>query len=113
MNDERAAVNASKNCGGKPAQLNDACIYMCYEIACESVAFAAKKTGARSRAPEKPIEPSLKLGVCSQLLLLSTTPMTASPFPTCGHVGNGTRFGAIRGFKKSSPDRSRRRFIRK
>src|SRR2546422_385796 len=43
-------------------------------------------------------------------LLLSTTPMTASPFPTCEHVGNGTRFGTIRDFRKSSPGRSRKQF---
>src|ERR1700730_2751439 len=38
--------------------------------------------------------------------------MTALPFPTCELVGNGTRFGTIRGFKRSWPVQSRRRSIK-
>src|SRR6266699_6426313 len=41
----------------------------------------------------------------AQCLYAWTTPMTASLFPICGHVGNGTRFRTIRGFKKSWPVR--------
>src|SRR5205807_6624711 len=54
---------------------------------------------------------ALELSVCSQLLLLLITPMTASRFRICGHAGNGTRCAMIRGFKESSPVRSRRRSI--
>jgi len=46
-------------------------------------------------------KPSLKLSVCSQLLLLSTTPMTASPLSDLRTRWNGTRFETIRAFKKS------------
>ncbi len=38
-------------------------------------------------------------------------PTKALRSPICGNVGNGTRFGTIRGFKKSLPVRSRRRFV--
>jgi hypothetical protein len=34
-------------------------------------------------------------------VLASVTPTNALRFSICGHVGNGTRFGAIRAFKKS------------
>ena len=35
-------------------------------------------------------------------VLASVTPTNALRFSICGHVGNGTRFGAIRDFRKSS-----------
>jgi hypothetical protein len=42
---------------------------------------------------------------------MSDKPSFFAELKTCGDVGNGTRFGTIRGFKKSWPLRSRRRAI--